>query len=131
MTVSTRKRSYLPILVIILVVIGLALVGFFGWRAFRDYRRLQERGLAPGVADVEAIRGWMTLPYIAQAYGVPPQALFDGLGIPEAGNEDLSIIVLADKHGRDAAEVRQTIQQVIERYLATSTPQPKPSGMPP
>jgi hypothetical protein len=130
MTVWGRKTSLLPVLVIILVVIGLALIGFFGWRAFHAHRRFQERGPAPSVTDVEAIRGWMTLPYITQAYGVPQQALFDGLGIPKAGNETRSITELAEEYGRDAAEVRQAVQQAIQHYHAPPLP-PPPAGMPP
>ena len=131
MTVSGRKISLLPVMIIILIVIGLALVGFFGWRAVRDHRRLQQRGLTPGTTDVEAIRGWMTLPYIAHVYGVLRQALFDGLGIPESGNDHLSIQELADKYGRDAAEVRQTVQQAIQRFLAAPRHPPGPPGEPP
>ena len=124
MTVSGHKTSRLPLLIIVLVVMGLALVGFFGWRAFRDYRRLQERGLTTGVIDAEAIRGWMTLPYIAQAYGVPQATLFERLGIPEAGNEALSIKQIADQFGRDPAEIRQVVQDAVQEYLATHTPDP-------
>jgi hypothetical protein len=106
----------------LLILIGLGLVLFFGLRTYRDYRRLEERGLSPGVTDVEAIRGWMTLPYIAQAYGIPEDALFAGLGVPKAGNEKLSIRQLADKYQREPEAVRQAVQEAIQRQQATSTP---------
>jgi hypothetical protein len=105
-----------------LVIVGLGLVLFFGLRAYRDYRRLEERGLAPGVTDVEAIRGWMTLPYIAQAYGVPETALFEALGLPQAGNQKLSIRQLADKYEREPEAVRRAVQEAVRRYQPTSTP---------
>ncbi len=111
------------ILTLALVATGLGLVLFFGVRAYRDYRRLEERGLSPGITDVEAIRGWMTLPYIAQAYNVPEEALFEGLGVPGAGNEKLSIKQLANKYDRDPAEVREIIQEIILRYQQGVTPQ--------
>jgi len=116
--VSTRL-----VLIAVLILVGLGLMLFFGGRAYRDYRRLQQRGLSPGVTDVEAIRGWMTLPYIARAYGVPEAALFEELGVPQVGNEKLSIMQLADKYGREPTEVRTTIQQVILRYQPAATPQ--------
>lgn len=105
-----------------LVIVGLGLVLFFGLRAYRDYRRLEERGLAPGVTDVEAIRGWMTLPYIAQAYGVPETALFEALGLPQAGNQKLSIRQLADKYEREPEAVRRAVQEAVRRHQPTSTP---------
>jgi hypothetical protein len=110
------------ILTVALILIGLGLVLFFGGRAYRDFRRLQLRGLSPGVTDVEAIRGWMTVPYIANAYGVPETAIFEGLDVPQSGNEKLSITQLADKYGREPAEVRQAIQQAILRSQAAATP---------
>jgi hypothetical protein len=64
---SGRER----ILIIGLIVLGLILIGFFGFRAVRSFLRIQLTGLEPGVTDVELIRGWMTIPYIATAYGVP------------------------------------------------------------
>lgn len=118
-----RARLTRLILTITLIIIGLGLVLFFGGRAYRDYRRLQQRGLSPGVTDVEAIRGWMTLPYIAHAYGVPEAALFEKLGVPRAGNEKLSIRQLASKYGREPTEVRGAIQEVILSYQRSATPE--------
>ncbi|MBK9714808.1 MAG: hypothetical protein IPO81_26440 [Kouleothrix sp.] len=56
--------------------------------------------------DVADIRGWMTLPYMARAYGVPEDALFDALAIPRAGNERLSVKQLVAKYGRDPQATR-------------------------
>lgn len=111
------------ILIAALIIIGLGLVLFFGGRAYRDYRRLQQRGLSPGVTDVEAIRGWMTLPYIAHAYGVPEALLFEELDMPQAGNEKLSIKQLANKYDREPTEVREAIQEVILRLQQVATPE--------
>jgi hypothetical protein len=120
---SIRSSRVGLILTLALVVTGLGLVLFFGVRAYRDYRRLEERGLSPGVTDVEAIRGWMTMPYIARAYGVPQEALFESLGVPEAGNEKLSIKQLANKYDRDPAEIREAVQEVVLSYQQGATPQ--------
>jgi hypothetical protein len=119
---SARRPSTALILTAFLILVGLALVAFFGLRTFRDYRRVQLRGLTPGVADVDAIRGWMTLPYVAQAYGVPPPAIFERLGIPQGGNETRSIKELADKYNRDPGEVLQTVQDAVRHFLAKPPP---------
>ena len=119
---QTSRISVRLIVTIALIVIGLALVFFFGRGFWRDYMRLQQRGLQPGVTDVEAIRGWMTLPYVARAYGVPEAELFEALGIPQAENQGLSIKQLADKYGKDPNAIRETVQTVIRRYVATMPP---------
>jgi hypothetical protein len=119
-------------LIVILVVAGLALVGFFGWRAFRDHRRWEQRRQVPLSTDVEAIRSWMTLPYVALSYGVPPEKLLEGLGFPqESGNRELSLTQLAEKYGRDATEVLQTVQQIVRSHIATRAAEPPPPGPPP
>jgi hypothetical protein len=112
-----RSSAYRRVLTIALVVVGVGLVGFFGLRAFRAYTRLQPDAPATGLRDVEAIRGWMTLPYIARAYGVPEDALFAALALPKTGNTRLSIKQLVAKYHRDPQATRQTIQQVLLREM--------------
>jgi hypothetical protein len=115
------------LLTIVLVIVGLGLTGFFGTRAYRAYSRLQPAGLSASTTDVEAIRGWMTLPYIARAYGVPEDALFAALGIPKAGNQQLSVRQLVAKYDRDPLTTRQAIQQVLLHERRMPTPS---GGMP-
>ena len=119
---STPRSAYRRVLAITLVVIGLGLVGFFGLRAYRAYTRFQPDAPATSLRDVEAIRGWMTLPYIARAYGVPEDALFEALTIPKAGNERLSVKQLVVKYDRDPQATRQAIQQVLLREQGVPTP---------
>jgi hypothetical protein len=111
---------------IALVIAGAALAGFFGLRAYHAYTRLQQSALRVGTTDVEAIRGWMTLSYIARAYGVPEDALFTALGIPRRGNERLSVKQLVTKYQRDPQATRQTIQHVLRQRQPT----PRPGGAP-
>ena len=119
---STPRSAYRRVLTIILVVIGVALVGFFGLRAYRAYTRFQPDAPVAGLRDVEAIRGWMTLPYIAHAYGVPEDSLFAALALPKPGNTRLSIKQLVAKYDRDPQATRQTIQQVLLREQGVPTP---------
>jgi hypothetical protein len=118
----TPSASRRLLLTIVLVIVGLGLTGFFGTRAYRAYSRLQPAGLAASTSDVEAIRGWMTLPYIARAYGVPEDALFAALDIPKVGNQQLSVRQLVAKYDRDPLATRQAIQQVLLREQRMPTP---------
>jgi len=118
----TPSASQRLMLSITLLIAGAALVGFFGLRAYRAYSRFQPDALPAGMTDVEAIRGWVTLPYIAHAYGVPEDALFEALAIPKAGNTHLSIKQLVAKYERDPLATRQTLQQVLLREQRAPTP---------
>ena len=69
-----------------LIILGLILVIFFGLRAVRSFIRLQQAGLEPGVTNVEQVKGWMTVPYIARAYQVPDDYIFEQLNIPPQAN---------------------------------------------
>ena len=118
---KTQTSSHRRVLVIALVVVGLGLVDFFGLRAYRAYTRFQHDASVGVVTDVEAIRGWMTLPYIARAYGVPEDALFAALAIPKQGNERLSVKQLVAKYGRDPLMTRQALQQVLLQHQRRAT----------
>lgn len=116
-------RRWLP--TIMFIVVGLALVLFFGIRTFRAIRHFGQLDHAPELHDVEAMRDWMTVPYIAHAYRVPEPALFDALAIPGPENKNLSLTQLAKKYGRDSAKLRQTLQETITRMRP---PKPPTSG---
>ncbi len=83
--ISPRQR----ILIIVLIALGILFTAFFGWRAFHALNRINGRRPAPPghvETDVESMRGWMTIPFIAHTYGLPDEALFKALEIPEKEN---------------------------------------------
>ena len=106
-----------------LIALGLILVGFFGVRAVVSFVRLQQTGLQPGVTDVEAIRGWMTVPYIATAYGVPEEYFFEHIGIPAEGNRDKSLGQLNREYafGQPAA-ILNAVKEAIRKYQREQPP---------
>lgn len=68
-----------------LVVFGLVITVFFGIRAVRSFQQMRyihEQGIDRGVAGVDAIRPWMTIRFIAIAYAVPEEYIYDQLQIP-------------------------------------------------
>lgn len=71
---------------------GLVLSLYYGNRTLRSYRQvrfIQERGFDSGDADLDAIRPWMTIHFVASAYAVPKEFIFAELGVE------------AEKHRRD------------------------------
>jgi hypothetical protein len=97
-----KSLTKMQILAIILVLIGLGLVIFFGMRSVRSFREMQyirEQGLDVGVAEIDAIRPWMTIQFVAVAYGVPQEYLFSELSIPfERRNSNESLWELNRKY---------------------------------
>lgn len=81
-----------------LIALGLIVTIVFGLRTLHALKRVHRPdppfGKPPSAnsTDAELIRDWMTIPYIADTYDVPPEALFIGLGIPpenHAGRKNL------------------------------------------
>jgi hypothetical protein len=96
---SVRQRN----LTIALVILGILLIAVFGQRAIDAYRRIQSERSMPErpmavmevmEVDVELVRDWMTVPYIARTYGIPVDELFEILEIPERGNRGKSLAEL-------------------------------------
>ena len=108
-----------------LIILGIFLVGFFGLRTVRSYIRLQRMGLQPGITDVEAVRGWMTIPYIATAYGIPEGYIFKQLNIPAEGNHKESLSQLNRQY--DFGEKGAIVSAVKTAITTYQTEHPEPS----
>jgi len=70
---------------LLLLLLGVWLIFFFGTRTIRAYREFayaREQGLLNGTARVDAIQPWMTVRYIAVAYAVPEEYIYAKLDIP-------------------------------------------------
>jgi hypothetical protein len=127
------------------ILIGVAAVVFFGMRAIRSAMRMRHAGpfhKPPPAAstDISLIRDWMTIPYVADTYQVPPDALFKLLEIPGFENRKASLKELNDKYypnqdGAVLAYVQAVIQSMQMQepppaFPATpipSTPTPSPT----
>jgi len=98
----SRQRS----LIVFLVILGVLTAGFFGLRALfalREFRRHGPPPLADAMTelivetDVELIRDWMTIPYIARTYQVNPRVFFDALNISPRENGEKSLLQLNEE----------------------------------
>jgi len=137
----TKKQK---ILTSIFIVIGAAAMIFFGMRAIRSVMRM--RGASPfgkpptaNQTDVSLIRDWMTVPYVANTYKVPPEALFKSLDISGYENRNKSLKELndelyPDQDGAVIAHIQAVIQSMQKQerpphFPATPIPA-TPTSMP-
>ncbi len=126
-----RNRVRIYALVVLLILAGLVLSAFFGYRLAQAAASLRHARLQPGETDVELIRPWMTIPYIARIYRVPEETLWEGLGIPPAGNRHKSLRTLDSEYagGRPGA-ILNKVKDLILHYQEQPTPTPAPSTTP-
>lgn len=136
--------SRLRTLTFILIFIGGLIVGFFGLRTLRAFQEFGGHHPPPPPSeadaerietDVDLIRDWMTIPFISKMYHVPPNVLFDALGIPPNRNREKSLkqlneeyfpraegIVLEKVKAAALADQPQQIQENPETPIPPITP---------
>jgi hypothetical protein len=78
-------------LIFVLVSIGILLTVFFGFSATRSMVRAAATGLEKGTAEPEAIRGWMTVPYIARVFNLSADDIYTDIGVTPAGSDMQSL----------------------------------------
>lgn len=124
-TPNPRQRNF----VVGLIIIGLLIIGFFGLRTARAFRQFHGHRPHPPFegahveTDVSLIRNWMTIPFIARMYHVPPPVLFEALKIPEQGNKDKSLQKLNEEYyPQDTGFVLETIKTTVAANLPQQVP---------
>jgi len=131
MTPARQRR-----LILGLILIGFLIASFFSLRALFAFREFRKHGAPPPPlaeafdkspkeeieTDVELIRDWMTVPYIAMTYHVHPKTLFDALEIPSRENEEKSLLQLNEEFFPDAPGiVIELVKAVVQANQPTPT----------
>ena len=120
---AQRIRRAIPLAVLLLV----ALLAFF-FIAARVARAVLEVRNAEQVRNgAEAgVRPWMTIPYIARAYGVPESELYNALGLtPTERDRRAPLGAIAKRTGRDLdADIATLNTLLAERQQAPRAPAP-------
>ena len=107
-----------------LFLAALVVAGLFGVRAFRRAAYWRAHRDVP-------IRAWMTVPYVAHSYRVPPPVLYDALGIKPAPPPDRRPLrQIAREQNRKVEELISDLQNAVERERAAH-PHPPPRAKPP
>jgi hypothetical protein len=70
----------------------------------------------------EVIRPWMTVPYVAHSYRVPPPVLYEALGIPHRPGDHRPLRQIAREQNVSADHVIETLQTAIVRFQQNNVP---------
>ena len=104
-------------------LVALAITSLFAMRAMRAASHLRSGGDEP-------IRPWMSVPYIAHAYHVPPPVLFEALGIPPNPHDRRPIMRIAREQGRPVSLVIGDLMVAIRTYRLPPAPPPPATPVP-
>ena len=107
-----RKQGF----AVVLLALVLLMTSLFAVRTVRRavYWRLHRD---------EAIRPWMSVPYVAHSYRVPPQVVYEALGIPPQSHDRRPIKEIAREQNISLEQLITTLQETIARERALN-----PSG---
>ena len=75
----------------------------------------------------EPIRPWMTVPYVAHSYRVPPKVLYEALGIPHRPGDHRPLKQIAREQNVSVDRVIETLQKAILYFQQTNLP-PAPAA---
>jgi hypothetical protein len=111
-----RRLGWQQWLVLGLFLAALGVAGLFGVRAFRRaaYWRAHR--------DV-VIRPWMSVPYVAHSYRVPPRVLYEALGLkPQPPPDRRPLRLIAREQNRPVEELVGALQEAIAREREAHPP---------
>ena len=125
------RRAWRVAPLILLLLLSLFLFFFISARVVRGVREARNDERVRNGAAV-GVRPWMTIPYIARAYGIPENELFTTLNLsPSERTRRAPLGALAEHNGRNLDADIATLNALIAARQATPrNPQP-PSPQPP
>ncbi len=74
----------------------------------------------------EVIRPWMSIPYVAHSYRVPPYILYDALSIPPQPHDRRPIREIAREQNKPVDQIIALLQSAIAQERATRPPNGQP-----
>jgi hypothetical protein len=77
----------------------------------------------------EAVRPWMTIPYIAASHHVPPKDLYDAIAFPPERHRPWPLSRIARRQGRPVDALIAQLENAIARAHGHALPHPE--GSPP
>src|SRR5690349_11434797 len=119
MALLAKRRRILAAIVALAFVAALVFGAQAAWRLFH---RMTVPPPTPRQTDVSAIEGWMTVPYVARHYRVPPAELFQALGVEPEQHLTTTLDGIARETGRSRGEVLATVRQTVAAWQEAHPP---------
>jgi len=111
---SLRRKLTLTAALLILALSCTALAARATLKAVDAF---QQESMLTRAGDVQAIRPWMTIPYIAQTYHIPESYLYQELKLTSSRQLSHSTLhVLAAYHQRSVDDLIRQLQKAILTY---------------
>ena len=104
-----RLLRYALVALIAVATLATATSGVRSYRSFLLLRSAYELG----TPDLGGIRAWMTLRYVSEAYGAPPAAMLERLGLAADIDPDTSLRSLAEREGQSPFEYARRVQRAV------------------
>ncbi|MDQ2907663.1 MAG: hypothetical protein ABI456_01670 [Ktedonobacteraceae bacterium] len=107
------------VLVGVLLFLALGTTAIAAGATYQAFQRLQQQNALAKVGDVQTIRPWMTIPYIAHMYHVPERYLYTALHLPANSSSTLhhtTLHVLSSTYKRPVNDLIRDIQNAIKAY---------------
>lgn len=98
-------RAGTRLLLIVALLASLAVAALFATRAVGTGRHTREGD--------EAIRPWMSVPYVAHSQGVPQRTLWDALGIPPHAHDRRPLARIAREKKRRVEDLIAQLRRAI------------------
>ena len=108
-------------------LLALLITGLFGWRMVR-------RAVYWHNHRDEPIRPWMSVPYVAHSYRVPPRVLYKAIGLEPMPHDRRPLRMIAREQNRPVAELIAELQDAIAEVRSARPPppeSPRHGGTPP
>jgi len=113
-----RRR---PLLLGLTFVLAIAVTFVFGFRAGVHARRIRRQN--------DPVRPWMSVPFIAHTHHVPPEILFQAIGVQPREHDRRPVRQIARAENRPVADLVRDLENAIAN--ARRNPQPKAPGKAP
>jgi hypothetical protein len=120
MTLPSKRFGWKPWVLSVAFVLIVLATGLFAVRTFRRavYWRLHRD---------EVIRPWMSIPYVAHSYRIPPKVLYEALSIDHPPHDHRPLREVAQQQKRSVDDVIAILQNAIAHERALHPPgQPPP-----
>jgi hypothetical protein len=133
----SKINSKQRVIIIGLTILGCLLILFFGLRSLRAFQKFDGRVPRDNFpqkieTDVERVRDWMTIPFIARLYGVPEPILYEALEISAEANDKKSLRDLNEEYFPESdGLVIQLIKAALLANRRPPTPLPPLTAIPP